>query len=641
MKLLNGIKYIIKHKWILILLIAIIVQIIIAATVYGTLKNNENNDIAVFVEKNGKSIIREFNSVHSKINYIVRRNDAIMAVNGKYIIPEVFETYIQSLSIPVVVNIRYERWFPRITLDERKDFEAFANENVQDNFMIRDVLQVFPEIIYETAENRSEYFPFTVSVPAFFGLLGGDSYNTTSGKEAIDKTIENGSPTVSDRTRLFELNSTINYALRIRSPVYKFNTSEYDRDNLLGLTEILYVPNDILNEVIDRQNIDHNNVDIFIYDLSSFVDDADSLIHREDNVKYQNYNDRSKISELMKLNNIYSTIVNITNRQYSVSLKFDDGFVDNERTFFPEGILITICILCLAIDIISIIIYHSYVNNIESKTKDMKYSVLSNVNHNMRNPLNGIKGTIETMIVSLTLLLKPDDDNFDIRKNKLNNLEDTNFVISTHELRDSYVNPLIDVFYACIQLANTIYSVDYVTDVIMGNSKSTYSKITIENMIEYVNNIISNDINENHNLNYYITVIDPKMEISTDIDRACQILVIFLRNAFQYTFEGDIRLNITKSENYIVFNVSDTGIGVPIDIVDKLFKEKKIKPHVIGSGGLGTYHAKLIADSINASVGYDRLENGSNFYLKIPIIANNNGLNYNDLNGPEKIITDF
>lgn len=621
MKLFNNIRCIFHYKWSLILLINIIIQIIIIILVYNAFKNKENEDINTYVNDSTKTIINEINIVINTIIHIINRNGRILSFAGKKIKPNDFETYMDINTLPDIVNIGYQRWYPRITYDERLDFEAFGKEYLQSNFSIIDFIQTRPSLIYEPAKNRSEYIVFAISVPPFV-LYGGDILNvSTSYSNDVELAIYHNTPTPSRRTFLFALNSEINYAIRILLPVYVQNSTDFDREDLLGITELIFTPSNIIDKIIDNNlGIKRNNIDVFLYDLHETIENNESLVYRENNNKYEKYSGRNSIYELQKERYSKGDEFNINNRLYYIHFKYSDEFIDNyKRNFIPEGILIALCIMFIGIDIISIAIYRSYVNKLNNRFKNINYNIISNVNHHMRNPLNGVKGIIEIIITSLSLILYPDDTNYDISKKKLDHIEDIEVNISSYELRDNYINPLIDAYYLTIQLSNIINSANSITDMISGTSKIINMETTLENIVDHVNSIIVNIINENHHIDYNINIFDNQYKIFTDIDRISQILVILLQNAFQYTYNGVIRLSITKDEYNIIFNVIDSGIGVSNEIINSLFKIKNIKPHIIGSGGLGTYHAKLITDSIGGEIGYTKLDIGSNFWLKIPI----------------------
>ena len=619
-----SLQNVLKSKLFWGLLIGLLVEIVIVVVVFNSLKENENKDIDIFVEKQGKSIITEYELVLGNIEHLISRNSKIFQLGGKKVKLDDFVIFIDEESLSNSVSIRYQRWFPRIALNERADFEEFGNLYIQDNYTILDAVQIFPTLIFEPAANRSEYFPFALSVPQVSFRVGGDLITSSSENNFdIELAISNNVPTTSRRTRLFELNSILNYAIRIRDPVYELNSTNFTRDDLLGITETLIIPNNIFTIIIDGISIERNNVDIFMYDLSDTIPSNESLIFREDKNDYVDYNSRDAINSVKKLDNSYYIIRPLINRDYFIQFTFKESYVDNERTFFPEGILITLIIIFIALNSISVIIYKTYNLKLLNNTVNMQYNIMNKVNHNMRNPLNIIKGNIELLIFDLSNLIGL-DANLTIDRKKYDKISDEELTMTRYKIRDEYIHPLIDSYYQTINLNNIIHSSDYVNLSIVNDKssiKATPALVNIEDIINVVKEIMIVDIEENHNIKYDINVFDGQFKLYVNLDAVKQILVIFLKNAFQYTDNGSVILDVKlDNDSNAIFSIIDTGKGVDESIKKSIFDAKEQKAHVIGSGGLGTYHAALIAKSIDSNVGYEPTDNGSKFWLTVPVI---------------------
>ena len=58
----------------------------------------------------------------------------------------------------------------------------------------------------------------------------------------------------------------------------------------------------------------------------------------------------------------------------------------------------------------------------------------------------------------------------------------------------------------------------------------------------------------------------------TDQNRLKQILINLLSNSLKFTYNGLITLKISLKEYILEFIVEDTGIGMPQEIVMKLFQ---------------------------------------------------------------------
>jgi signal transduction histidine kinase len=608
----------VKYYTISLLITVIIVQILITVFSYKTLKESEDDDIEQFINDRGNIIITEYDVRLKIVLHLIDRNNQIFQQNGKLVKPNIYANYVSVDTVPESIPIQYQRWYPRITLAERKEYEEFGNQFIQANFTIRDVKQIFPFIIFETAKNRSEYYPFTLSEPEFAGSLGGDLKNSSlENAEDLQQTLNNRETTMQRSTPLFELNSFTNLAIRIRSPVYA-NGNKTD-DNVLGVTEFLIVPNRFITNIVDSIGIGRQNFDMFIYDISNTIPDSDSLVYVEDS--YSNLNSRNFINNVKEIKNSYNQIYSIANHDYFIQITFNNQYLNEERTFFPEGILIVLTILFVAIDIISVTVYKAYTISVKNRSKDMQYSILYNVNHNIRNPLNSIKGVIEVLLYYLTEKItgKPQ---LEFTKQDYDFIPAQDITLNSIEIRDEVILPLVDAQYSTLMLTNTIYSSDYINDIILENTDSVKNNANMKQITDYIVYVLAHIINET-NLKLNINIFDPSYTIIVDKDRLCQMLIIFVENAFKYTEKGYVNINIEKLDNSIIFKVIDSGIGLTAKQAKTIFNYRKEKPHVLGTGGLSTYHAKIIANSLNAKIGYCSNEgHGSVFWVEIPIEKN-------------------
>ncbi|ETR67285.1 MAG: integral membrane sensor hybrid histidine kinase [Candidatus Magnetoglobus multicellularis str. Araruama] len=59
--------------------------------------------------------------------------------------------------------------------------------------------------------------------------------------------------------------------------------------------------------------------------------------------------------------------------------------------------------------------------------------------------------------------------------------------------------------------------------------------------------------------------------VNADEKRLRQILFNLLSNAIKYTIEGHITFNVLKQEEYIVFEVEDSGIGIPEEKIEEIY----------------------------------------------------------------------
>jgi two-component system, OmpR family, phosphate regulon sensor histidine kinase PhoR len=80
--------------------------------------------------------------------------------------------------------------------------------------------------------------------------------------------------------------------------------------------------------------------------------------------------------------------------------------------------------------------------------------------------------------------------------------------------------------------------------------------------------------------------------IKADKDRLAQIFVNILDNAVKFTPEnGKVRIESKEAEGYTVLTVSDTGIGVPKEEIERLgerfYRVDRNRSRELGGTGLG------------------------------------------------------
>ncbi|MBU0992998.1 MAG: response regulator [Proteobacteria bacterium] len=113
----------------------------------------------------------------------------------------------------------------------------------------------------------------------------------------------------------------------------------------------------------------------------------------------------------------------------------------------------------------------------------------------------------------------------------------------------------------------------------------------------------------------YVCHIDDKVPalVLGDPGRLRQILLNFISNALKFTKAGEIVINISlenESEDmaYVKFSVKDTGIGIPQNRKDRLFKvfsqidESTTRKY--GGTGLGLAISKQLAELMGGEVGF-------------------------------------
>lgn len=112
--------------------------------------------------------------------------------------------------------------------------------------------------------------------------------------------------------------------------------------------------------------------------------------------------------------------------------------------------------------------------------------------------------------------------------------------------------------------------------------------------------------------------------IEADAERLSQVLLHYIHNSSKFTANGTVTIRVKKEANNILFEVRDTGIGIPEEKQELVFEsfetilDDKSDPRL----GLGI-GLKIVEHIINLHDGetwFESKENaGSSFFFTIPI----------------------
>ncbi len=114
----------------------------------------------------------------------------------------------------------------------------------------------------------------------------------------------------------------------------------------------------------------------------------------------------------------------------------------------------------------------------------------------------------------------------------------------------------------------------------------------------------------------------------TDGGRLRQVIVNFLSNAIKFTGEGQIELAIdvrpSESSARIRVEVRDTGIGVPADQIDRIFRRfvqaDASVSRQFGGTGLGLAISKRIIDGLGGEIGvFNNRSGGATFWFELTV----------------------
>jgi heavy metal sensor kinase len=115
-----------------------------------------------------------------------------------------------------------------------------------------------------------------------------------------------------------------------------------------------------------------------------------------------------------------------------------------------------------------------------------------------------------------------------------------------------------------------------------------------------------------------------KVTVIGDKVRLQQLFTNLIENAIKYTPKGSIRISVEKNQEVVRVKISDTGLGIPKEEQEKIFKRfyrvDKSRSKETGGVGLGLSIADWIVNAHHGGIEvYSELNKGSTFTVYLPL----------------------
>lgn len=176
----------------------------------------------------------------------------------------------------------------------------------------------------------------------------------------------------------------------------------------------------------------------------------------------------------------------------------------------------------------------------------LKTEFFSNLSHEMRTPLNVIFGTIQLLEVKLQ--------------------------VGEGVAHNKHLMVIKQNCYRMLRLVNNLLDT---TKIDAGYFQLDLGNYNIISIVEDITTSVVDYAEENHVSLIFDTEIEEKI-MAIDPDALERIVLNLLSNAIKFTEEGDsVFVNIHDEGEHIVIRVKDTGIGIPKQQIDTIFRRFK------------------------------------------------------------------
>ena len=157
----------------------------------------------------------------------------------------------------------------------------------------------------------------------------------------------------------------------------------------------------------------------------------------------------------------------------------------------------------------------------------------------------------------------------------------------------------------------------------------TLETFAIRDMISDIAGTVDTHVRKRNN-DFEIDADDDIGEMSSDLNRVRQALLNLVSNAAKFTEDGRITLAASRTRGesgreWLVFDVSDTGIGIPPEKIEMLFEEftqaDDTTTREYGGTGLGLAITRRFCELLGGTIACRSVEGeGSTFTIRLPAV---------------------
>ncbi len=232
------------------------------------------------------------------------------------------------------------------------------------------------------------------------------------------------------------------------------------------------------------------------------------------------------------------------------------------------------------------------------KIEVIKSQFVSMVAHEMKTPLAAVQGFLNIIV----------DDTINVEKEK----------------RKDYLKRSIVRLKSLTDLVNDLLDISRME---LRTKHREIENIKVKDILSNVLQMLELEIKKK-NITVQKNIEEKLPAIQADQNDITRIISNLLSNAIKYNKEnGSIGIKLGSSPNYLILQISDTGIGMKPEERSKLFSEfyriKNDRTRGISGTGLGLSIVKRIVESYHGKIEVDsQFEVGTTFTINLPINLN-------------------
>ena len=222
----------------------------------------------------------------------------------------------------------------------------------------------------------------------------------------------------------------------------------------------------------------------------------------------------------------------------------------------------------------------------------LKSAFLANMSHEIRTPMNGIIGFSELYT----------DPTF------------------SEDERKKFAKTVVNSSRQLLSIVNDILDFSRIES---GTMVIRLQEIEISNIVDELLMIYAKEAKEKSLTFNYNPLIGSILTINTDPVKLRQVLNNILCNAFKFTKQGSISFDVKATDDFVIFSIADTGVGIPTHMHERIFERfvqlDLTTSRQYGGTGLGLSISKKLTEMLGGTISLESTPGkGTTFYIQIP-----------------------